>query len=299
MIKYASDFSGIEAGVQALKNLGIPIEHVFSSELDKYARSSLLANSSPGKLYLNALDPKDLSHSVDLYLAGPPCQSFSLAGKRLGAADPRGQLFEAALSFIRSFQPKVFVLENVRGLLSSEYWTYVLETLRGFEDYFVEYRILNTKDFGIPQNRERVYIVGIKHSCLAAPFTWPSPIECIPLLDLVDYSDLRIDPLPSKNPKILDMINTSQAVFLNMGFRNWKPHSYRDFSPAVIANGSYWNLPMHRKASNRELLALQGFPTNFKQVVSDTQFRKQIGNSMSVNVLEALFRQVFLATNFS
>lgn len=178
-----TDFSGIGAPEQALKNLGIDFESVFACEIDKYAVQSYLAIHDEPKRFYNDITQRDHTEveQLDLYVAGFPCQSFSIAGQRKGFDEARGTLFFDVAEFIRINQPKCFILENVKGLLSHDkgrtYQTItdILTngggTLNGqisidlFDDglgYHCIAQVLNTRDYGVPQNRERIFIVGFK-----------------------------------------------------------------------------------------------------------------------------------------
>lgn len=190
-MKIGTDFSGIGAPEQALSLLGVNFETLFACEIDKYARESYKAIHPEPKTFYNDITKRDHSEipQLNLYFAGFPCQSFSIAGKRAGWStdengeliDSRGNLFFDVAKFIKINQPKMFILENVKGLLSHDkgrtYQTItdILTngggTLNGqisldmFDDglgYHVYTQVLNTKDFGIPQNRERIFIVGFK-----------------------------------------------------------------------------------------------------------------------------------------
>jgi len=182
-LKVGTDFSGIGAPEMALNNLGIDYEQVFSCEIDKYARQSYLAmHQAPGKFY-NDITKRNHEEveQLDLYIAGFPCQAFSIAGQRKGFDDVRGTLFFDVAEFIRINQPKMFILENVKGLLSHDngrtYQTITDILTNGggtlnsqisldvFDDglgYHCYAQVLNTKHYGIPQNRERIFIVGFK-----------------------------------------------------------------------------------------------------------------------------------------
>lgn len=119
MIRVGTDCSGIEAPIQALKQLGIPHKHVFSCEIDKYARESILANYKPEILFTDMTKRKTKdTPDIDLYVCGFPCQSFSMAGLREGVDDPRGTIFWQCLKVIKHKLPRVFILENVKGLLT-------------------------------------------------------------------------------------------------------------------------------------------------------------------------------------
>ncbi len=193
MLKIGTDFSGIGAPETALKRLGIPCDLIFACEIDKYARKSYKELHPTADIIYNDITTRDFSKvpSLDLYVAGFPCQSFSLAGKRLGFDDVRGSLFYNVADFIKHNQPKVFILENVKGLLSHDkgrtYQTITdllsnnggtlnsQLTIDVFTDglgYHVYTKVLNTKDYGIPQNRERIFIVGFKDF---KNFNFPNP----------------------------------------------------------------------------------------------------------------------------
>lgn len=180
MIKSASQFSGIGAFECALENLKLEHENVMAVEFCKYARLSFLANFKEPKHYFKDSYDADYENveQTDIFLSSPPCQAFSLAGKRLGELDKRGILFYETYRFISVNQPKVFIIENVKGLLSAEKgtifqnWIELLgRSVNGHEKMFIHedsleynlhYTVLNSKDFGVPQNRERVFIVGIR-----------------------------------------------------------------------------------------------------------------------------------------
>ncbi len=191
MIKVATDCSGIGSPEQALKELGVPHEIVFMCERDKYARQTYLANFEAKNVFtdMTTRDNDELDIYADLYLAGIPCQAFSLAGKRLGELDPRGLLFYNFYDYVKKKQPKVFVIENVKGLLSDaegrtfQNWIDLLSASVNTEynmfphedslEYNIHWTVLNSKDFGVPQNRERVFIVGIRKDL---PNTFRFPI---------------------------------------------------------------------------------------------------------------------------
>jgi len=183
-LKVGTDFSGIGSPETALKRLNIPHENVFACDIDKYAKASYLELHDPGKFYEN-ITTRDHTkvERLDLYVAGFPCQAFSYAGKRKGFADEtKGTLFFDVAEFIRSNKPTCFILENVRGLVSHDkgrtFQTIIdilsngggslngqvgLDTIDNGLGYHVYYKILNSKDFGVPQNRERIFIVGFRN----------------------------------------------------------------------------------------------------------------------------------------
>ena len=180
-IKIATVCSGIGSPEQALKELDIPHEISFACEIDKYARQTYLANFTPNQMYtdLTAEEWDKPEQYSDLFIGGIPCQAFSLAGKRLGELDKRGLLFYDFYRYVKNQQPKVFIIENVKGLLSDnngitfQNWCALLGqsmnthlNMFNHDDsllYNLHFKVLNSKDFGVPQNRERVFLIGIRN----------------------------------------------------------------------------------------------------------------------------------------
>ncbi|WP_407430575.1 DNA (cytosine-5-)-methyltransferase [Arcticibacter sp.] len=190
MLKFATFCSGIGSPEQALKELCVPHENVFACEKDKHASRSYLANFSPNQMLqdMTEYDYEDESLYADMVVAGIPCQAFSLAGKRLGELDKRGLLFYDFHRYVKNRQPKAFIIENVKGLLSDnggktfQNWIQLLGqsmNLQNFlfthEDslmYNLHFEVLNSKDFGVPQNRERVFLIGVRND-LPNTFRFP------------------------------------------------------------------------------------------------------------------------------
>jgi DNA (cytosine-5)-methyltransferase 1 len=180
MIKVGSDFSGVGAFNQALMRLGVEYKEVFACDMDKYARQTYIHNYGEPEYYPENVYKREIpKDSLDIYMTSPPCQAFSLAGKRLGKDDKRGILFFNSLEFIQVNKPRYFVFENVKGLLSDDNgktfseWVNLLggKSVNGlpilfpYEDsvpYHLYWKVLNAKEHGVPQNRERVFLVGIR-----------------------------------------------------------------------------------------------------------------------------------------
>jgi DNA (cytosine-5)-methyltransferase 1 len=180
MIKVGSDFSGVGAFNQALMRLGIDYDEVFACDMDKYARETFIHNYGEPKYYPKDVYEREIpQESLDIYMTSPPCQAFSLAGKRLGKDDQRGILFFNSHQFIKTNKPRYFIFENVKGLLSDDNgntfqeWLNMLggKSVNGlpvlfpYKDsvpYHIYYKVMNAKKHGVPQNRERVFIVGIR-----------------------------------------------------------------------------------------------------------------------------------------
>jgi len=180
MIKVGSDFSGVGAFDQALRRLNIEYQTMFSCDMDKYARQTYIENYGEPKYYPENVYNRDIpKDSLDIYMTSPPCQSFSLAGKRKGEDSVNGVLFYNSHEFIMKNNPRYFIFENVKGLLSDakgrtfQTWLDMLggKSVNGNpvifprEDstpYHVYHQVLNSKNYGVPQNRERIFIIGIR-----------------------------------------------------------------------------------------------------------------------------------------
>ena len=180
MIKVGSDFSGVGAFNQSLMRLGIEYDEVFACDMDKFARETFIHNYGEPKYYPKDVYEREIpKESLDIYMTSPPCQAFSLAGKRLGKDDKRGVLFFNSHEFIKKNKPRYFIFENVKGLLSDDNgntfkeWLNMLggKSVNGlpvlfpYEDsvpYHIYYKVMNAKKHGVPQNRQRVFIIGIR-----------------------------------------------------------------------------------------------------------------------------------------
>ena len=189
-IKVGSDFSGVGAFNQALTRLGINYQEVFACDMDKYARQTFIHNYGEPNYYpMNVYDREIPRESLDIYMTSPPCQAFSLAGKRLGKEDKRGVLFFNSHEFIKINNPRFFIFENVKGLLSDDAgntfneWINFLggKSVNGvpvlfpYDDaveYHLYWKVLNAKNHGVPQNRERVFLIGIRDN-QDNTFRWP------------------------------------------------------------------------------------------------------------------------------
>lgn len=305
-IRIGTDCSGIEAPIQALEKLGIPYIHEWSSEVDKYCIESIKANYYPKRLYgddngnYKDGDIRNRDHNtlpdIDLYVCGFPCQPFSHAGKRKGLEDERGNIFFTCVETIRKKKPKHFILENVRGLIhhnKGQTWKIIWKEIFSLTElgYNVYWKLLNTRNYGIPQNRERVYIVGSMEK-----FEWPIETKMDDINDYIDNSDTtRREPPPYiQKCGLLDKV-PDNSVFVDFGFRYFAHSNADKYSPCLTASHSkdFWCIKHSRYITVKEALNLQGFE-GLNQVVSDSRLKKQIGNSMSINVITALLKQLLL-----
>ena len=222
LIKVATVCSGIGSPEQSLKDLNIPHEVVFACEIDKYARKSYEAIHKANHMFEDMTSDEFHSNAgySDLFIGGIPCQAFSLAGKRLGELDKRGLLFYDFYRYVKNQQPKVFIIENVKGLLSMDNgkvfqnWQHLLgDCVNGHRKMFnhpdslgynLYWTTLNTKDFGLPQNRERVFLVGIRPDIDDNTFRFPIGWK----LDkrLKDVLESEVDEKYYLSEKLLDWI---------------------------------------------------------------------------------------------
>lgn len=273
-------------------------EVVFSSEIDKFASAQYELNyGDKPHGDITRIEAPSIP-SFDLLLAGFPCQAFSIAGARKGFEDTRGTLFFDVARIIDYHRPKVVFLENVKGLLTHDKgntFKIILETLEGL-GYKVYYQILNAKDFGVPQNRERIYIV-----CFKDDIHFEFPVGDIKS----KVSDILLNTIPSKYT-ISDRLWEGhkrrkiehQLKGNGFGYRLFDEDSlytstlsaryYKDGSEILIKQKGL----NPRKLVPRECARLQGFPDSYKIECSDVQAYKQFGNSVAVPVIEAIAERI-------
>lgn len=293
MIRIGTDCSGIEAPIQALKNMNINFKHVFSSEIDKFCIKSIKENYSPEILFEDIQTRKieDIP-DIDLYVCGFPCQPFSTAGRKKGFKDNRGNIFFECIKVIKHKKPSFFILENVKGILKKNIWDIISNELKTLEDtYNIVWKVLNTKDYGIPQNRERLYIVGkIKDKGI---FEFPEHCEMDSIENYIDENDNTYKTTSLRHEQILSRLK-GKKVFIDFAYGVSSTRTFKNadkICPCITVKNSIWCVPKHRYININELLLLQGFK-KFKQVVSDFQMKKQIGNSITVCVLQKILENL-------
>ncbi|MFA5574447.1 MAG: DNA cytosine methyltransferase [Brumimicrobium sp.] len=317
--KFIDLFAGIGGFRLALQNLGGKC--VFTSEWDKDAKRTYKANF--GETPFGDITKKETKQYIpdnfDVLCAGFPCQAFSIAGKRGGFEDTRGTLFFDVAEIIKRKQPKAVFLENVKGLRNhngGKTLATILNVLRNDLGYFVpEPEIVNAKDFGVPQNRERIYIVGFHSSTGVNEFNYPKPLN-----KKVTFADVKEEKVPAtkyylstqylqtlKNHKerhkskgngfgyaIIPDDGISNAIVVGgMGReRNLVlDHRITDFTPTTHIKGKV-NRQGIRKMTPREWARLQGFPDSFIIPVSDSSAYKQFGNSVAVPAIQATANEI-------
>lgn len=375
-------FSGIGAPEQGAKRVyGEDLELVFACEYDKFARQSFNANYEIAVEHFHddvrEMDGTQYQGKVDVLIGGSPCQAFSIAGLRNGTDDERGQLIYQYIRIVDEVKAPIIVYENVKGMLSIEGGKTIREFVQALRDigYYCHYEVLNTKDYGVPQNRERIFLVGFLDHQMYHRFQF-APKQKLEkrLKDVLEYNveekyylnSINYENFtPYKNEGVIGMLDIkgndqirrvygtdgSAPCLQTMQGGNREPKIFeqrtdgirffadgccgalrttgecgdkRVIEPKIVAmRGRYDesgktqqqleeredgltntitcvqkdNLAVEadlriRKLTPRECLRLQDFPNSFSQVVSDSQMYKQAGNSMSVNVLEMIFRQI-------
>jgi DNA (cytosine-5)-methyltransferase 1 len=322
--KFIDLFAGIGGFRLAFQNLGGKC--VFTSEWDKYSKKTYEANF--GEVPFGDITKKETKNYIpdgfDVLCAGFPCQSFSIAGKRGGFEDTRGTLFFDVAEIIKKKKPKAFFLENVKGLRSHDKGktlATILNTLREDLDYFVpEPQIINAKEFGVPQNRERIFIVGFRKDLGITEFEYPKPTkEEVILSDILEDKEVSVkyylsttyvDTLRRHRARheskgngfgyeIIPNSGTANAVVCGgMGRERNLVLDDRltNFTPITHIKGKV-NREGIRKMTPREWARLQGFPEEFKIVVSDAQAYKQFGNSVAVPAIQATAKNIIEKLN--
>ncbi len=194
-IQLATLFSGIGAVEQALKRLKLKHKIVFAGDIDKAVKESYLANHNLDLRDwhddITKFSAKKYQYKVDLLVGGSPCQSFSMVGRRGGLEDARGTLFYDFARVVDESKPKIFIFENVKGLLSHDKGQTWLIMQKIFDElgYSIFHKVLNSKDYGVPQNRSRIFVVGFRKKMKKFNFPDPIPLESTMQDYLEDYAD--------------------------------------------------------------------------------------------------------------
>jgi len=357
MIKTGSDFSGVGAFDQALKKLGIHYKTIFACDWDKYARQTYIENyGDPEYFPKNVYNREIPKKSLDIYMTSPPCQAFSLAGNRKGENDERGVLFYNSHEFIKKNKPRYFIFENVKGLLSDaggltfKVWLDMLggKSVNGnpvlfpnekSTPYHIYWQVLNAKHYGVPQNRERVFIIGIRddadntfrfpktqnltkklkdvlennindkyflsekmvkhlkhHDRSQKPITENTEtVNCITANYAKQSSDLQYLKINSATKKGYEIATNQDSI--NFSVLNSKTRIGRVGKGVAqtldtACNQGVISTTNIRRLTPRECFRLMDFPDTFKWSVSDTQAYKQAGNSIVVNVLAEIIKNL-------
>jgi DNA (cytosine-5)-methyltransferase 1 len=317
--KFIDLFAGIGGFRLAMQSLGGKC--VFTSEWDEQAKKTYEANF--GDIPFGDITKESTKNFIpndfDVLCAGFPCQAFSIAGKRGGFEDTRGTLFFDVAQIIKKRNPKAFFLENVKGLFSHDKGKTletILNVLRNDLGYYVpDPKVLNAKDFGVPQNRERVFIVGFRSDLEIDSFEYPKPTY-----QNISFSDIKEEDTVSVKYYLSETyLNTlinhknrhaekgngfgyeiipdegiaNAVVCGGMGRERNLVYDDRleDYTPVTHIKGQVNRLGI-RKMTPREWARLQGFPDNFIIPVADASAYKQFGNSVAVPAIKAMATQL-------
>jgi DNA (cytosine-5)-methyltransferase 1 len=369
IVRIGTLFSGIGAIEHAIQRLGIRHEIAFAGDIDPHVKRSYFANY-PGLRQqdwhddVTEFSAKKYRYKIDLLVGGSPCQSFSMVGKRAGLDDTRGTLFYEFARVVDECRPRTFIFENVRGILNHDggrTWKIILEVFDSL-GYRVFPQTMNSRDYGIPQNRERIFVVGFRKKTSNFSFPEPIPLEHTMQDFLEDFTDSKYY-LGDKGVKfvtssknrlkrytqisgdialcqkanqqfnwhgdfifegadsdidagefIFDVNEIEEKYFLSTKVKNYvlaggtknfrtstktdlpvaRPilQSMHKMHRAGVDNYVTYNRGRIRKLTPRECLRLMGFRDSFEIVVSDTQMYRQAGNSIVVDVLIALLKQM-------
>jgi DNA (cytosine-5)-methyltransferase 1 len=317
--KFIDLFAGIGGFRIAMQELGGKC--IFTSEWDEQAKKTYEANF--GEVPFGDITKDETKRFIpdgfDVLCAGFPCQAFSIAGKRGGFEDTRGTLFFDVAEIIKKKKPKAIFLENVKGLVNHDKGktlSTILNVLRNYLGYYVpEPQIMNAKDFGVPQNRERIYIVGFRNDLGIESFEYPKPLsKSVSFEDIkeektvsVKYylSETYLNTLINHKKRheskgngfgyeiIPDTGIANAVVCGGMGRERNLVYDHRldDFTPVTHIKGEV-NKKGIRKMTPREWARLQGFPDNFIIPVADASAYKQFGNSVAVPAVHATGKEI-------
>jgi len=271
-------FAGIGGFHIGMSNAGAKC--VFASEINKYARITYkenfykdipeVFNNNLFNEDITKIEPKDIPE-FDIICGGFPCQPFSQAGLKKGFDDDRGNLFFNIAKIIKEKQPKAFFLENVRGLLkhdNEKTFTTIKNILTNELGYSLYYKIIKASEFGLPQNRPRIFIVGFKDDTLNS-FEFPKPIP----LEMT-MSDIWEGECSKKIGFTLRVGGRGSPI---TDRRNWDSY---------LVDGEV------KKLTSIQGKKMQGFPEYFSFPVSETQAMKQLGNSVAIPAIEATAKQI-------
>jgi len=317
--KFIDLFAGIGGFRLALQNLGGKC--VYTSEWDEKAKLTYEANF--GEVPFGDITKKETKNFIpdnfDVLCAGFPCQAFSIAGKRGGFEDTRGTLFFDVAEIIKNKKPKAIFLENVKGLTNHDKGKTlktILNVLREDLGYFVpEPQIINAKNFGVPQNRERIFIVGFRNDLGITEFSYPEPTNPnVKIKDIIEKKEVSVkyylstgylETLKKHKARheskgngfgfeIKEMNGISNALVCGgMGRERNLIIDKRltDFTPITRIKGEV-NREGIRKMTPREWARLQGYPDNFIIPVADASAYKQFGNSVAVPAIQATASEI-------
>lgn len=346
-IRLGTTFSGIGAIEHAFQRLGLHTQIQFAGDIEPNCKISYFANyeiaDDRWHTDVHDFDATPYDNQIDLLVGGAPCQAFSMVGERRGFEDTRGTLFREYARIIHECHPKVFIFENVQGLLThdkGQTWEIIKHTFEDYCDYDIYFQQLNSKNYGIPQHRERLYCIGFRE---VTEFKYPAPIPLkYRMYDfLEDYTDSpfyikernikfitsnKIHLRNAENEDINDdfdefifRVNDVEDKYylsekvgkyvLAGGTKNFKTSTTTDLDIArpllqtmhkmhragvdnYVTYRKDKGINGLRKLTPRECMRLMGFKDNYHIAVSNTSAYMEAGNSIVVDVLIALLKQM-------
>ena len=346
-IRLGTSFSGIGAIEYAFKRLGLKNKIMFAGDIDANCKKTYFANydieESQWHTDIHDFNAKPYRGEIDLFVGGAPCQAFSIVGGQRGFEDTRGTLFREFARVVKECQPKIFIFENVQGLFKHDNgrtWDVIRKTFEDYCGYDVHYQLLNARDYGVPQTRERLYCVGFRKK---TKFKYPAPIQLkYRMYDFMeDYTDTeyfsesdgfkylsnceehrkglatgmeqeRFNDFVFRVNEVEDKYYLSEKVakyVLAGGTKTFKTSTKTDLDIARPLLQSMHK--MHRagvdnyvtyrkdkgingirKLTPRECHRLMGFRDDFHIVAANTAAYMQAGNSIVVDVLMAILKQL-------
>lgn len=304
--KVGSLFAGIGGICQSFLNSGFEVQ--WANEIDKQACITYRANFKHELIEadITTLNPNDCQ-KVDIIVAGFPCQAFSIAGHRKGFQDIRGTLFFDIMRFVDAHKPKCIMLENVKNIVGHDDGN----TLKTIEKelkkrgYHYKYIVLNTAEYGnIPQNRERFYLVAFNDKNLIDKFEFPKAIKLTKKIEdfithsndeRLFYTKNKIFPLLQEEMKKSNTLYQWRRIYVRENKSNLCPTLTANMGtgghnvPLILAENGI------RKLTPRECISFQGFKKNFilPETLPNSALYKQIGNSVSVPVIERITKNIF------
>jgi DNA (cytosine-5)-methyltransferase 1 len=297
-LKFIDLFCGIGgfrvAFEEACEENDIQPDCVFSSDIDKYAQESYEENFGEKPFGdITKIDENEIPDH-DILFGGFPCQPFSIIGQMKGLNDTRGTLFFDIARIIEAKKPKAFILENVKQLVGHDQGKTLKVIVQSLKDlgYHVQYSVLNALDYGLPQKRERVVIVGHIEPIM---FTFPNPEK--PYKSLNEILETKVDKKYFASDFIQEKRKDKHksSYYPSIWHENKSGNicSY-PYSCALRSGASHNYLLVNgeRRLTPREMFRLQGFPDWYKIIVSDAQAKKQAGNAVPVNMIKAVVQKL-------
>jgi len=313
--KFIDLFAGIGGFHYAISSFGAKC--VMASEWDKHAMNVYYTNHKVKPLGdITCIDEEDIPKH-DILAGGFPCQAFSISGKQKGFEDTRGTLFFDVARIVDKHKPKILFLENVKNFIRHDNGNtikVVQNTLKQL-GYEVFIKVLNTSNYGLPQNRERVFIIGFRQGIRKKDFKFPESLnkkvslnefleEDISEVKIVNRRDIKIYKNPQLTPSLFNDFEIPNRP-LQIGTVNKGGQGERIYHPnghAVTLSaygggvgsktGLYYIDGKIRKLTPRECANIQGFPKSFKLHENKNQSYKQFGNSVSVDVLQHILKKI-------